>query len=198
MDDDRTRIDGIKPPASGARRTYPGRGRKASPKRIAQRDRMRQVLDMRRAGATLQVIADKLGYANPSGPKKVIEIALKEVLKEPTEEIRKIEFERLEAMTLVLWPRVFRRDGNPPDMASINAMLRVMERRAGLLGLDAPKKVSLQGEDGAPPVRIAHGMDLARLSTDQLRQLDDLLAAASPTAKAAAQTVDLPPLPPTE
>lgn len=150
-------------------------GGKLGPKRVITRERMRQVLELRRAGATLQAIADQLGYKGPSSVHKVLKTAMREILREPAEELRKLEYERLERMTLAVWAQATK-----GHMGAIATVVRLMERRAKLLGLDAPMKMALQGgAEGAPPVRVDSGLDLSRLSQADLKELERIMAAGS-------------------
>lgn len=57
--------------------------------------------------------------------------ALKKTLQEPADEVRMLEVERLDALLSGLWARK-----NTPEVT--DRILRIMERRAKLLGLDSP------------------------------------------------------------
>ena len=93
-------------------------------------------LALRKQGYTLEEIAEQVGYANASGAWKAIDRALRKIIKEPAEELLKLECERLDAMLKSLWPFVLRGSARHVEVA-----LKVMDRRAGYLGLDAPKQV---------------------------------------------------------
>lgn len=56
-----------------------------------------------------------------------------------------VELLRLDA----LWPENFDR-ARAGDVAAVHACMRIMERRAKLLGLDAPEKREVTGKDGVP------------------------------------------------
>lgn len=107
--------------------------------------RWTQALELRRAGATYAQIAQTLGYANPSSAQKAVESALKEALVEPAEGVLQLELARLDAMLSTLWPKM--REG---DYGAVDRILRIMDRRARFLGLDAPEKheiaASIHGE----------------------------------------------------
>jgi hypothetical protein len=62
--------------------------------------------------------------------------ALKATLQEPADELRKMELERLDRLLLAVWGQAAK--GN---QGGIDRALKIMERRAKLLGLDAPTKV---------------------------------------------------------
>ena len=114
-------------------------------RRVQAHTRHLQALELRKAGATYQAIADQLGYANARGAHKAVASALKLTLREPADEVRDLEVARLDAMLLPLWRRVQQGDERAVDRA-----LRIMERRARLLGLDAPSKSEQSGSDGEP------------------------------------------------
>lgn len=110
-------------------------------------------LRMRTGGASYQQIADSLGYANPSGAQKAVMAALEQTVAEPADEYRKIELIRLDAVQTALWNaairmrRVKRDDGKEEigdpskhQLEVIDRLMRVMARRAKLLGLDAAEK----------------------------------------------------------
>jgi hypothetical protein len=129
---------------------------------IASHDRKLQALELRKAGATFQMIADQLGYRSPSGAHKAVVSALRATLREPAEELRELELTRLDAMLLSLWRRV-----QAGEERAIDRALRIMERRARLLGLDAPTRGELSGPDAKPLA-----LDLAGLTDDQLALLE--------------------------
>lgn len=124
------------------------------------------VLGLRQAGVTYQQIAkstiQKFGAENlPAGFDS--RYAYKDVLRELrklqalnegiTSEIRQLELQRLDVLLLGIWRQA--RDGN---QGAIDRVLRIMKRRADLLGLDAPTSVDLT-------------LDLSRLTNRQLEQL---------------------------
>ena len=60
-----------------------------------------------------------------------MERALNRTLQQPAQALRDLETERLDRLQLALWPKAMR-----GDVAAVKAILRLMERRARLLGLD--------------------------------------------------------------
>jgi hypothetical protein len=64
---------------------------KGAVNRISVADRQRQALELRRAGATLQQIADRLGFAHPSGAANAIASGLKKTLQAPADELRALD-----------------------------------------------------------------------------------------------------------
>ncbi len=105
---------------------------KTSERQLRAKDRQREALELRKAGATFPMIAERLEMSL-GGAHKAVMTALKATIQEPADEVRKLEVARLDAMLLAVWTKV--RQGDP---AAINSALKIMHRRALLLGLDAP------------------------------------------------------------
>jgi hypothetical protein len=103
----------------------------------SQIDRELKVLELRRAGLTWQRIAEQVGYADHSGAYLAYKRAMKRTLQQPADEIRNTEIDRIDRMQLALWPKAM-----AGDTPSINTIVRLMERRARLLGLDMPVKIT--------------------------------------------------------
>lgn len=105
--------------------------------------RRNMAIDLRRAGITLDVIAARLNYPNVQAVQRDIDLLISSVLKTPQDEMRGLEALRLDYMTMVLWPEA-RKGIN----RAIDQLLKVMERRAKLFGLDAPVQVEQITLDG--------------------------------------------------
>lgn len=108
-------------------------------------DRQLTALRLRRAGVPYADIAKELGYAGRDGAHRAVKAALRKTLQEPADELRALELERLDALQMALWPRA-----QKGDKVAIDQVLKIMERRAKLLGLDAPAKHELGGAGGQP------------------------------------------------
>ena len=118
---------------------------KTSKRRLKATERHLEALELRKQGKSFPAIAEALGYRGPSGAYKAVMSALDKMLREPAEEVRKLEAERLDTMFEKLWGQI--KSGNH---GTIDKLLKVMDRRAKLLGLDAPSKRELTGPDGKP------------------------------------------------
>jgi hypothetical protein len=138
--------------------------------KLASHDRKLQALELRKAAATYQQIADQLGYRSASGAFNAVKAALKATLREPADELRELELARLDAMLLPLWRRV-----PSGDEKAVDRVLRIMERRARLLGLDAPRRQELSGPDGKPLA-----FDLSMLTDEELKILERIQAKLDP------------------
>lgn len=98
-----------------------------------------QALELRKGGVSFPVIAKKLGYKHPSGAYEAVRAALKRTEQEPADEVRRIAVERLDRILFAIWQKAL--DG---DYEAIDRVLRIEQRRAKLLGLDAPDKIDIE------------------------------------------------------
>lgn len=110
---------------------------KTSQRRLGIVERQRKALELRLSGKTLDLIAKALRYKNPSGAAAAIEAALKRALEPAASEVRKLEIARLDKALLGIWEKVELGNYN-----AIHCFLRISERRAKLMGLDAPVKLN--------------------------------------------------------
>lgn len=130
------------------------------------------VLEYRRQGGTYRQIAEtirqEIGEERlPKGwderyaymdLKRELERVRSEVA-ETAEEVLSLEVKRLDEMLTRIYPVALGSDKVPPDPRAIDRVLRIMERRSKLLGLDAPERKELLGKDGGPIQVIFEGKD---------------------------------------
>ena len=117
----------------------PKKTRRSRRTSIAVRQRGQEAIKLRMAGATITQIARQLGYANESGAYKAIMRELEQTAQdmgESTEAVRQLELKRLDQMQFPIWNQVL-----SGDQGAIGTALRIQERRASLMGLDAPKQI---------------------------------------------------------
>ena len=114
---------------------------KARPSRITPSviEREAEVLKLRRGGLTFDLIAKELGFKHASGAHKAYVNACKRIIVSDVQEIRAVEIERLDIAQSSIWGRVLR-----GEIPAIQTLIRIMERRARLLGLDAPTKAQVE------------------------------------------------------
>ena len=101
-----------------------------------------QCLHLRMAGYSHREIAAQLGIA-PSSAYKRVRHAFDEVNKhnlDTAEQLRALELLRLDELLSALWDTAI-----AGDLKAVDRVLKVMERRAKLLGLDAPVMVETDG-----------------------------------------------------
>jgi len=121
--------------------------------------RRRYALRCRQQGATYKEVAeaciekwgaDRLpnGYDERYAWKDIhreLEKARKEV-EEEAETTLKLELRRLDEMQSRLYPVALGDGDTPPDPRAVDRVLRIMKRRAQLLGLDEPQELEHSGE----------------------------------------------------
>ena len=121
-----------------------GRNSPTAQRRIEAKERALKALELRKKGMRYEEIAQQLGYPNRGNAHKAVmkelELLAKECLEEAAQ-VRDLELQRLDALYLVAYAEV--EEGNIP---AIDRCLRIMERRAKLLGLDAAEKVEHSGD----------------------------------------------------
>ena len=125
-------------------------------KRISRgREREEEALKLRLGGLTYRVIGERMGISESGAYKAVIRALkrLNERIAEKAEEVRRMELERLDKMLRGLWPAALR-----GHQGAIDRVLRIMQRRAMYLGLDAPKALDVT-TGGEPLVLQVKGFD---------------------------------------
>jgi hypothetical protein len=110
----------------------------ASAEAIALRRKEADALELRTAGATLDAIARQLGYDDHTGVSRAIKRALERITREPAEELREIELQRLDRMLVAIWPQVVK-----GDVQAIDRALKIGRQRAQITGIFAPVKIDL-------------------------------------------------------
>jgi hypothetical protein len=117
----------------------------------------------RLAVATYADIAVKLGLSEV-GAYKIVKRVLEREAKETAErgqEIRSVEVKRLDALLVMSWKRAAQ-----GDLGAVDRILRIMERRARLLGLDSPERIE---HSGALTIELLDSvLDQARAAKCQL------------------------------
>jgi hypothetical protein len=98
-----------------------------------------KVLELRRAGFTFQRIAEEVGYNQASGAQRALERIMTRNVPQAPDEFRWQELDRLDRMQVALWPRAMKGDDR-----AIGTIVRLMERRARLVGIDAPQRIQAE------------------------------------------------------
>jgi len=138
-------------------------------------DRQRKAVELRIMGLTYRQIAEKLGYKSTSSVQKALQAAIRKTLQEPTDELRAMESAKLD----FIWKGMLSNlQADKLDYKAWEMLLRVMNRRAALLGLDMPARREISGPDGGP-LRIDWRAQLASaLGDDRAADALDKLAEA--------------------
>lgn len=101
-------------------------------------------LQLRAQGYTCRQIAKHLGYKDHSA---VVLIIQREVARLPiveAQEVRRLDYERLDELQAAFMPKAL----EEAHEGAATVVLKIMERKAKLLGLDAPTKVAQTDAEG--------------------------------------------------
>lgn len=109
-----------------------------------QIDKEIKVLELKRSGATWDAIAEVVGYANGSGAFKAYQRAMVRTMQQPADELRNAEVDRLDRLQRAFWFDAIGSKDQPPVLKAAEFVLKVIDRRAKLLGLDAPTKIQAE------------------------------------------------------
>ena len=107
-------------------------------------EREKRVLELRRGGLTFDLIAERVGYASASGAHKAYISACRRIVVEDVNAIRNAEIDRLDIAQAAIWADVVNGADAPTRARAILALMKIMERRARLLGLDVPTKSQVE------------------------------------------------------
>jgi hypothetical protein len=106
------------------------------------RRRDARVYELRIQGNTFEQIASEVGYSGPSGAWQAHQRIKSEWIFESIEEARQLELMRLDELQVAVWDRAIN-----GDLPAAHCVLKIMDRRAKLLGLDKPEKVEVNKWD---------------------------------------------------
>ena len=122
--------------------TNVGVAAKSSVRRIRTTEKTLKALELRKRGMNYTQIGEKLGCARNTACRYVLSELenLADKCREEAVQVRDLELHRLDDLYLKAWEAV-----EEGDLPAIDRCLRVQERRAKLLGLDAAEKIEHSG-----------------------------------------------------
>ncbi len=142
-------------------------------KGLIARMRADQCLQLRLGGADYKQIGKVMKFT-PQRAHQIITRELKklnEKLAESATDVTQLEMARLDTLWMHAMKAV-----SAGDVAGINAALRVMGRRATLLGLDAPARTIHTGEGGgAIELELTKNVNFENLTEEQVKELGSTL-----------------------
>lgn len=127
-------------------------------KTLESAERDREACRLRARGVTYQQIADQLGYGDASNARRAVKQCIEAVRAEGGRELKAIQRDQLDYLTRAVLAvlerqhltitqsgKVVTMDGAPiiddaPVLAATDRLLRIMERRAKLEGMDAAER----------------------------------------------------------
>lgn len=129
-----------------ARRTQQDRRRATALKKALR------ALELRTHGFSYEDIAQNVGFANRQNAHRAVKKAMEHLPQEATRDMRDVELLKLDRLESSLWSQA-----ESGDTASVTAILKVMERRAKLTGLDKPIKVDIR--ERLISIALTEGLD---------------------------------------
>ncbi len=112
-----------------------------SSRRLKDRLKAKQALDYRLEGKSYPDISDLLSYSGPGAAFNAIQRLLKHHEMDSVDELRQVESARLDELLAGLWA-----EAQTGTKAAVEVVLKIMARRAKLLGLDVPAEIHWKGE----------------------------------------------------
>ena len=150
-----------------------GPGKRASVNKTDLEERRLLAFEMRLGGASYPKIAKELGISTVTAYKDVMKVLAlsKAETEKKAGQVRKMEVERLDRLLESVWSLatkgvpytnangdpVLDEEGNEVkiiDKRAIDRVLKIMERRSKLLGVDMPVKIAAGGDEGMPPIKV--------------------------------------------
>lgn len=116
-------------------------------------ERQAKALELRRMGKGYAEIAAAVGIGK-SQAHRLVQAGLQDArdqIAARADDLRAVELSRLDGMLAGLWP-----DARKGNQGAVDRVLRIMERRARMLGLDAPTRHTLAGDPDGPPIQAEH------------------------------------------
>lgn len=152
-------------------------------------DREREIIDLRVAGLSQPEIGLRYGITRQR-VQQIVDRGLARALTESADKLRAIELQRLERMTRALWPLALTGRANadePIDRIgqdrAVLRLLQIADRRAKLLGLDAPIKVEMEDAEAAAD-RMAAELAAFQAGSDAAMAVLDADSVPTPLALA--------------
>lgn len=120
-----------------------------------------EILALRIQGLSQKSIANKLDINASTVSRSIKRLTKESVTPEVVDQLVLVELERLDKLTAAVWNNAMSGDDK-----AVNTALRIMERRARLMGLDAPVRTELAGPGGGP-VTIANWVDFVTVKPEE-------------------------------
>jgi len=120
-----------------------------------------EILALRIQGLSQKSIAKKLDINSSTVSRSIKRLTKEAVTPEVVDQLVLVELERLDKLTAAVWNNAMSGDDK-----AVNTALRIMERRARLMGLDAPVRTELAGPGGGP-VTIANWVDFVTVKPEE-------------------------------
>ena len=153
----------------------PVKARKKPMRRLEVAHATKRAVKLRLSGMGVVEIGEQLKVSHSRVSQMIGDYLAKtrENIQEKADELLQLDLSRLDSLLVGLWPT-----RKAPKTAQV--ILNVMERRARLLGLDAPSKVDLNARHMTGIGVMGSSLDLSQLNDVELEWLELILEKAGP------------------
>lgn len=124
-----------------------------SPRAIAVAEKRAEALEYRKQGYSYAQIAEAMDVSRTHAF-QLVDAAIKEIVREPGEMVQDLELARLDDLTVAVMKSAL-----AGDVMALDRVLKIAERRAAMLGIDAPTRSELTGKGGGAMVVQINGTD---------------------------------------
>lgn len=137
---------------------------------VAVREREARVIQWRTQGMKWDDVAAREGYANAGGAYKAFIRGMRRIPAQAIDEHRRLQLEVIDAGVSALWPAYTQGKGY-----AIEKMMMLMDRKARLLGMDAPTRhqVTVSDQMTAEIEALAAELGLEANADEPIVALDD-------------------------
>lgn len=126
-----------------------GNSSATGPLAIQTQEKMAEALELRKQGLSYLKIGQAMGISEMYAH-TLVRKAMKQIIKEPAKDVIALELQRLDTLWQNQFSKVLKAQENETSVGkdTIESCIKIMDRRAKLLGLDRPTKIAATDEEG--------------------------------------------------
>src|SRR5699024_8410222 len=143
-------------------------GKHANAKEFERAERKKNAVELRLAGASYRDIGNALGCSTVTAMNDCKE-ALAEIPMQQADEMRTVELSRLDLLQRAVWGKAIK-----GDLQAVDRALKIIDRRAKLLGLDAPQQVQITANDVDLDATVDKMLRVAEMALQQTAGEEDV------------------------
>lgn len=149
-------------------------GKHANAKEFERAERKKNAVELRLAGASYRDIGNALGCSTVTAMNDCKE-ALAEIPMQQADEMRTVELSRLDRLQRAVWGKAIK-----GDLQAVDRAIKIIDRRAKLLGLDAPQQVQITANDVDLDATVDKMLRVAEMALQQTAAEDGFDDVADP------------------
>lgn len=149
-------------------------GKHANAKEFERAERKKNAVELRLAGASYRDIGNALGCSTVTAMNDCKE-ALAEIPMQQADEMRTVELSRLDRLQRAVWGKAIK-----GDLQAVDRAIKIIDRRAKLLGLDAPQQVQITANDVDLDATVDKMLRVAEMALQQTAAEDEFDDEADP------------------